>query len=509
MRSGQQGTPVHARLPSSFHRSIHIMTPLPVLRISRRVSLVAAVILIAHAAHAADIHLEKSEAWSPHEIASPKTRALASGGVLIEGNGTGACAGGWQFAYSGVKGGQTYRLRARAGHREVANARDSLQVIALWSRWDPATARTQKIPYNYLLPKSASPNETDFEGIITAPEGAKELTVRYVFRWSAKGSSSWSVPQIEPAASAGHKPVKVCVVCDAEKSSHVTRHPMSITGLGLPAEVEKSVNRWASLILDACDRKPQFILTPETIIGGPNPLENAITVPGPATRPFEQIAREHGVHLMLGVYERAGDARHNSTVLISPEGKVAGVYRKVHLATSEGWSGITPGNAFPVFNTSIGRIGSIICMDTMLPESSRMLALNGADIICLPIMGDLRADRLTPGPPLFNEDRWKAVMRTRALDSQANLIIARNSGQGSCIIDRRGDIIAWNEGDTNIIEATLPAEPVRYWDGGEVGETTFLLRRPQLYDAFANDAVLGPLTPKPEQTGITAPAPAP
>jgi len=236
-------------------------------------------------------------------------------------------------------------------------------------------------------------------------------------------------------------------------------------------------------------------------------LENAITVPGPATRPFEQIAREHHVHLMLGVYERAGDSRHNSTVLISPEGKVIGVYRKVHLATSEGWSGLTPGNSFPVFSTDIGRIGSIICMDTMLPESSRMLALNGADIICLPIMGDLRADRLSPGSPLFNEDRWKAIMRTRALDNQANLIIARNSGQGSCIIDRRGEIIAWNEGDQSIIEATLTTDPVRYWDGGEVGATTFLLRRPHLYHTSTDDAVLGPLTAKPDQSSATAPTP--
>jgi len=56
------------------------------------------------------------------------------------------------------------------------------------------------------------------------------------------------------------------------------------------------------------------------------------------------------------------------------------------------------------------------------------------------------------------------------------------------------DIIAWNEGDKSIIEATLPTEEVRYWDGGDVGETTFLLRRPHLYSTYTDDAVLGPLT---------------
>jgi predicted amidohydrolase len=200
---------------------------------------------------------------------------------------------------------------------------------------------------------------------------------------------------------------------------------------------------------------------------------------------------------MLGVYERDGDAVYNSAVLIDPLGKVAGVYRKVHLATSEGWSGISPGDSFPVFDSEIGRIGSMICMDSMLSEPARLLALNGADFICLPIMGDLRGDRLTPGPPIFNEERWKAIMRTRALDNQVCLIVARNGGQGSCIINRRGDIVAWNEGDQNIIEATITPDAVRYWDGGDVSETTFLLRRPRLYHPYTDDAALGPLTQKP------------
>ena len=135
----------------------------------------------------------------------------------------------------------------------------------------------------------------------------------------------------------------------------------------------------------------------------------------------------------------------------------------------------------------------------MLSESARMLALNGADFICLPIMGDLRGDRLTPGPPIFNEDRWKAIMRTRALDNQVCLIVARNEGHGSCIINRRGEIVAWNEGDRSIIEATLPPDTVRYWDGGDVRETTFLLRRPRLYHPYTDDNALGPLTPNPDR----------
>jgi predicted amidohydrolase len=132
-------------------------------------------------------------------------------------------------------------------------------------------------------------------------------------------------------------------------------------------------------------------------------------------------------------------------------------------------------------------------MDSMLTEPARMLALNGAELICLPIKGDLRADRLTPGWPMFNEDRWKAIMRTRALDNQVCLAVACNAGQGSCIINRRGDIVAWNEGDQNIIEATIPPEKIRYWAGGDLAEVTFLLRRPRLYEVSTEDSKLGSL----------------
>ena len=52
-----------------------------------------------------------------------------------------------------------------------------------------------------------------------------------------------------------------------------------------------------------------------------------------------------------------------------------------------------------------------------------MVGLNGADFLLLPIMGDHRADRWTPGNPIFHESRWKAIMRTRAMDNQLCLVV--------------------------------------------------------------------------------------
>ncbi len=262
----------------------------------------------------------------------------------------------------------------------------------------------------------------------------------------------------------------------------------------MPEDVADSVDLWGNLVLEACKQSPQLIVMPEIVIGGKDLVEGAIAVPGPATRPFQRIARAHDVFIVLGARERDGDTVYNSAVLVSPAGKIAGVYRKVHLAVSESFSGVKPGDSFPVFDTSIGRVGCLICMDTTVCESMRMLALGGAEIVCFPIMGDLRASRWDPGPPNFDESRWKAIMRTRAMDNQVCMAVARNNVVGSCVIDRSGEILAWNDGTEEMIFATLPAEDgYRLWNGGDFREVTFLLRRPHLYKTYSDTNNLGPL----------------
>jgi predicted amidohydrolase len=438
--------------------------------------------------------LTSCETWTPDPHATPVTCQRGDGEVQIAGNGTQTCCGGWQFCYSGVREGQAYRLRTRVEHQGLENARDSLVAIVMWDHWDRGDAQSKSKPWNYLLPKPVSPHALEFEAVGVAPPGTTTMTVRYTLRWTEHGSSTWSAPQIEQTTLPPRKPVKVCVLSQTRRlRERIKIQPFS-QGLDLPRDVASAVDGWASLVEAACRRKPQLIVTPELAISGTSLVEGSVAVPGPATRPFERLAREHQVHVVLGIKERSGEAVYNSAALVGPEGKLLGIYRKVHLATSEGLSGLSPGNGFPVFDTCIGRVGCMICMDTTLSESARTLALGGADFICFPIMGDLRADRWSPGTPIFSEDRWKAIMRTRAMDNQVCMVVARNDVQGSCIIDRKGDILAWNEGDQEIIEATVPPDDgYRIWDGGDFREVTFLLRRPHLYGAYTDQSSLKPL----------------
>jgi predicted amidohydrolase len=227
-----------------------------------------------------------------------------------------------------------------------------------------------------------------------------------------------------------------------------------------------------------------------------SPIDLGVATVSPETAPFADLAKRHGLHLLLGMYERDGDAVFNSAVLYGPDGDVAGVYRKVHLAVGgEDENGLLAGDDFPVFDTDIGRIGCNICMDSSAAESSRMVGLNGADFLLLPIMGDHRADRWTMGSPHFSEERWKAIMRTHAMDTQLCMVVVRNETHGSCVVDRKGDILAWNEGDRDFVIATVELDDgYRTWAGGCFRDVNWMQRRPHLYSESTRPENVGGMT---------------
>ena len=206
-------------------------------------------------------------------------------------------------------------------------------------------------------------------------------------------------------------------------------------------------------------------------------------VPGPETRPFQDLARRRRCRILLGLYERDGDAVFNTGALIAPNGEVDGRYRKVHLAQGQEMnSGILPGDAFPVFDTEIGRIGVNICMDSSCAESSRMVGLNGAEFLLMPIMGDLRAwEYKVQGRP-FSPERWLGIMRTRAMDNQLCMVVAVNRGIASCIVDRLGEVLAYQAGYEPHIYADIPLDaPYRTSTRACFYDADWFQRRPHIY----------------------------
>lgn len=156
------------------------------------------------------------------------------------------------------------------------------------------------------------------------------------------------------------------------------------------AEKARNVARSVQLVERAADDGAELIVLPELVNTGyvfASPEEAASLaepVPdGPTVQAWIAVAGRRGVHIVAGIAEADGGELFNSAVLVGPDGLV-GRFRKVHLWHDEK-SIFAGGNlGFPVYPTPLGRIGMAICYDGWFPETYRLLALNGADIVCVP-----------------------------------------------------------------------------------------------------------------------------
>lgn len=111
--------------------------------------------------------------------------------------------------------------------------------------------------------------------------------------------------------------------------------------------------------------------------------ELAEAVTGEIFLRLSACAKDNHIYIIAGYAEREGASIYNSCLMIDKEGELAGNARKVHLWKSEK-KRFLPGNAFPVFKTSLGKIAIINCYDLEFPEPSRIAALKGAEIIFCP-----------------------------------------------------------------------------------------------------------------------------
>lgn len=166
---------------------------------------------------------------------------------------------------------------------------------------------------------------------------------------------------------------------------------------------ETNLLRSLALAQEAVDGGANLVVLPELSNAGyffssrQDAFEHAESVPdGRSVQAWIDFARQQQVFLVAGLAEREGMRLFNTGVLVGPDGFI-GKYRKAHLWNLEKlW--FTPGDVgFPVFETSIGRIGLLICWDIWFPEVPRILSQQGADIIC-----SLNNWVWTP-PPLFDD----------------------------------------------------------------------------------------------------------
>lgn len=161
-------------------------------------------------------------------------------------------------------------------------------------------------------------------------------------------------------------------------------------------------------------------------------FEQAEPIPGPSTDSFGRLAKDGGVVIVLSLFEkRAPGLYHNTAVVIEKDGTVAGRYRKMHIPDDPAYYEkfyFTPGDlGFHPVETSVGRLGVLVCWDQWYPEAARLMALAGAEVLIYPTaIGWESSD--SDEEKMRQQDAWVTLQRAHAVANGIPVISVNRTG---------------------------------------------------------------------------------
>lgn len=155
-------------------------------------------------------------------------------------------------------------------------------------------------------------------------------------------------------------------------------------------------------------------------------------VPGPSTEFYGGLARRFGVVIVTSLFEkRSAGLYHNTAVVMERDGSIAGKYRKMHIPDDPAYYEkfyFTPGDiGFHPIDTSVGRLGVLVCWDQWYPEAARLMALQGAEILVYPTAIGY-ADSDTPDEQERQREAWTTVQRGHAVANGLPVVTANRVG---------------------------------------------------------------------------------
>lgn len=290
-------------------------------------------------------------------------------------------------------------------------------------------------------------------------------------------------------------------------------------------DTPRTLQKLADLTADAARQRAELIVFPEAFIGGyPKGLdfgvsvgirtpegrdqfrryyESAVEVPGPATGFLGSVARDHTVHLVVGVIERDGGTLYCTALIFGPDGTLLGKHRKLMPTAMERviW-GSGDGSTLPVVPTNLGRIGAVICWENYMPLLRTAMYAKGVELYCAVTVDDretwvptvrhialegrcfvlsacqfLRRADLPPGHP------------TTCIPASQDVIIRG----GSCVVGPLGELLAGPVyGEESVLTADLDwADLARAkFDFDVVGHYA----RPDVFKLHVNEQPMKPVT---------------
>jgi predicted amidohydrolase len=311
-----------------------------------------------------------------------------SGSLEIETGAQYGLDGHWSKSFE-IEGGGWFRFHAKRRVSGVDSPERCVLARILWQdaegspvRRDAAGAHSYeggKAPVaEPEYPHDGEPDAEGWatlEGVYQAPTAARLAVVELHLRWAPNARAQWSEVTLEPADPPSPRRVRLAAVHYRPRGGKTAMD---------------NCEQFEPLVADAARQKADLVVLPESITCVGNGLgyaDAAEPIPGPSTEYFGRLAKQHGLHLVVGLVERDSPLVYNTSVLIGPGGELIGKYRKVALPRAEIEAGVVPGDEYPVFETKLGKIGMMICYDGFFPEVARQLSLRGAEIIAFPVWG--------------------------------------------------------------------------------------------------------------------------
>jgi predicted amidohydrolase len=364
--------------------------------------------------------------WASRAEIAPRTfvdhahSRAQPGSLAISGNHNAAAYGGWEYTVTGIEPGKWYRLVA--WYRAEGLHYEPLQVLARLD-WASITGEPFGPAHNgRSIGRAGQPNyayRTNSEGEWTrlaleapAPKDAGSVTIQLYLANAPGATVWWDDISLEEIPSPGPRPVTIATIKYHPKETH---------------SAVENVRQFVETVEKTVTGKTDIVLLPEgmTVAGtGKSYDEVAESVPGPTTVQLGGLAKQKNAYIVAGLLEREGVAVYNTAVLIDRQGKLVGKYRKVYLPREEIEDGLTPGNHYLVFQTDFGTVGLMICWDSHYADPARALALQGAELILMPIW-----------------DGNEVLTKARAIENQVFLVTS-SYGDPSLILDPEGKTLA-------------------------------------------------------------------
>jgi len=259
------------------------------------------------------------------------------------------------------------------------------------------------------------------------------------------------------------------------------------------ADVRDNISRLADGIADLARRGAELIVLQELHnslyfcqVEDVQNFDLAEPIPGPSTEIYGELAKRYGVVIVTSLFERrTAGLYHNTAVVIEKDGSIAGKYRKMHIPDDPAYYEkfyFTPGDlGFHPIDTSVGRLGVMVCWDQWYPEAARLMALQGAEILIYPTAIGYAAED-TPEEQQRQRRAWQTVMRGHAVANGLPVVAVNRVGfepdpsqqtagiqfwGTSFVSGPQGEIIyeaSDNEEESIIVEMDMDhSEQVRRW----------------------------------------------